>query len=35
MTVMGSGHQAIGAVLLPIIDKAELPKKYGGVAVDF
>jgi len=30
MTVVGSGHQAIGVVLFPIIDKAELPKKYGG-----
>ncbi|KIK78506.1 hypothetical protein PAXRUDRAFT_163858 [Paxillus rubicundulus Ve08.2h10] len=35
MTVVGSGHRVIGAALLPIIDEAKLPKKYGGVAVDF
>ncbi|KAF9218625.1 CRAL/TRIO domain-containing protein [Gyrodon lividus] len=35
MTVVGSGHQAISAALLPLIDEGELPKKYGGAADGF
>jgi len=35
MTVVGTGHDAIAKALLPIIDKTELPKKYGGEADGF
>lgn len=32
MTMVGSGHHAIGKALLPYIEEAQLPKKYGGSA---
>jgi phosphatidylinositol transfer protein SFH5 len=32
MQVVGQGPAAIGKELLPIIDKEELPKQYGGEA---
>ncbi|KIJ61945.1 hypothetical protein HYDPIDRAFT_176719 [Hydnomerulius pinastri MD-312] len=35
MSVVGSGHRALGSALLPIIDRHELPKQYGGVAEGF
>jgi len=35
MTVVGSGPDALGAALLPVIDKKELPKQYGGTADNF
>jgi phosphatidylinositol transfer protein SFH5 len=35
MTVVGTGHHAIAKALLPVIDKTELPKKYGGEADGF
>jgi phosphatidylinositol transfer protein SFH5 len=34
MSVVGSGPATISAALLPIIDEAELPKRYGGNGED-
>jgi hypothetical protein len=34
MSVVGSGPATISAALLPIIDEAELPKRYGGTGED-
>ena len=30
MTVVGPGAKAIGKAMLPIVDDAQLPRKYGG-----
>ncbi|KAG6897825.1 hypothetical protein C0992_010630 [Termitomyces sp. T32_za158] len=30
MSVVGTGHHALGKALLPVIDAEELPKRYGG-----
>ncbi|KZS94624.1 CRAL/TRIO domain-containing protein [Sistotremastrum niveocremeum HHB9708] len=35
MSVVGTGSHAIGKELLPVIDKSELPERYGGEAKDF
>ena len=35
MSVVGTGAQAIGKELLPIVDAKELPKRYGGEADAF
>ncbi|EMD38799.1 hypothetical protein CERSUDRAFT_112536 [Gelatoporia subvermispora B] len=35
MSMIGSGPSTIGAAVLPVIDAAELPKRYGGQASDF
>lgn len=35
MTVVGSGPDALGAALLLVIDKDELPKQYGGTVDNF
>lgn len=35
MSVVGTGSHAIGKELLPVIDKSELPHRYGGEAADF
>lgn len=34
MSVVGSGPATISAALLPVIDKAEIPKRYGGDGAD-